>query len=55
MLFCSVFIRNSVQSCGIRTPLTPPRQLFRATERPQVDSFELQSCENAENERRNSS
>ena len=27
MLFCAVFIRNSVRFCGIRTPLTPHSSL----------------------------
>ena len=27
MLFCAVFIRNSVRFCDIRTPLTPPAHI----------------------------
>ena len=26
MLFCAVFICNSVRFCGVRTPITPPKQ-----------------------------
>ena len=28
MLFCAVFIRNSVRFCGIRTPLTHPSEVL---------------------------
>ena len=28
MLFCALFIRNSVQFCGIRTPLTHPSEVL---------------------------
>ena len=28
MLFCAVFIRNSVRFCGIRTPLTNPSEVL---------------------------